>query len=159
MNKIESFKIDHTKLGTGVYVSLKQTFGEQVITTFDIRLCRPNVDAVMSTGVMHTIEHIGATFLRNHAEWGEKVVYFGPMGCRTGFYLVLAGNYCPKCVWKVLTEAFTFIAEFSGDIPGASPVECGNYSDMDLAGAKKAAKDFLTSTLLCPSEEKMNYPQ
>lgn len=159
MNKIESFKIDHTKLGAGVYVSLKQTFGEQVITTFDIRLCRPNVDPVMSTGVMHTIEHIAATFLRNHTQWGEKVVYFGPMGCRTGFYLVLAGDYCPKCVWQVLTEAFTYIAGFSGDIPGASPVECGNYSDMDLAGAKAAAADFLTSTLSKPDDSKMNYPQ
>lgn len=158
MNRIESFKIDHTRLNPGVYVSLKQNFSGQDITTFDIRLCRPNIDPVMSTGVIHTVEHIGATYLRNLEDIGENIIYFGPMGCRTGFYLVIAGKLCPKCVWQPLTEMFRYISEFTGDIPGASPVECGNYSDMDLEGAKKVAKAFLQNVMLDPGPDKMNYP-
>ena len=159
MNKIESFKIDHTRLLAGIYVSLRQNFGGQDITTFDIRLLRPNIDPVMSTAVAHAIEHLGATYLRNRSDFGDKVVYFGPMGCRTGFYLVAAGRLCPKCVWNVLTDTFKFIADFEGDIPGASPVECGNYSDMDLAAAKELALSFYTNVLLDPKEENMNYPK
>lgn len=159
MNKIESFKIDHTRLLPGIYVSLRQNFGGQDITTFDIRLLRPNIDPVMSTGIAHTIEHLGATYLRNHSEFGEKIVYFGPMGCRTGFYLVVAGKLCPKCIWSIIADMFKFIADYEGAIPGASPVECGNYSDMDLKGAKELAFSFYSGTLLTPKEENMNYPE
>lgn len=159
MNKIESFKIDHTRLLPGVYVSLRQNFGGTDITTFDIRLLRPNIDDVMTTGVAHTIEHIGATYLRNLSDFGQKVVYFGPMGCRTGFYLVAEGRLCPKDVWQIIADMFRFIADFSGPIPGASPVECGNYSDMDLGGAKALAKQFFTATMENPTEENMNYPK
>ncbi len=159
MNKIESFKIDHTKLLPGVYVSLRQNFGGQDITTFDIRLLRPNIDPVMSTGVAHTIEHIGATYFRNLPDFGDDVVYFGPMGCRTGFYLVVAGRLCPKCVWQKVSDMFRYVADFEGDIPGASPVECGNYTDMDLAGAKALAKNYWQTTLQNPCRENMNYPE
>lgn len=159
MNKIESFKIDHTRLLPGIYVSLRQNFNGQDITTFDIRLLRPNIDSVMTTGVAHTIEHIGATFLRNLPDFGPNVVYFGPMGCRTGFYLVMAGKLNSQDVWDTVKDMFSCVADFSGDILGASPIECGNYTDMDLEGAKALAKSYLKGTLLCPAQENMNYPE
>ena len=147
MEKIASFTIDHIKLEPGVYVSRKDTVGAEVITTFDLRMTSPNDEPVMNTAEMHTIEHLAATFLRNHAVYGSKTIYFGPMGCRTGFYLLLAGDYESKDIVGLMIEMFEFIRDFKGDVPGASPKDCGNYLDMNLGMAKYLAKKFLDEVL------------
>ena len=144
MKKIASFTIDHIKLLPGLYVSRKDHVGSEVITTFDIRMTKPNGEPVMNPAEMHTIEHLAATYLRNHAEYGSKTVYFGPMGCRTGFYLLLAGDLDSAEIVPLIKECFAFIRDFSGEIPGASAKDCGNYLDMNLPmanywGAKYAA--------------------
>ena len=126
MEKIASFTINHLKLEPGIYVSRYDYIGDEVITTFDIRMTRPNYEPVMNTAEVHAIEHLGATFLRNHDEWGKKVIYFGPMGCRTGFYLLLAGKLTSKDIVDLVREMFTFIAGFEGAVPGASARDCGN---------------------------------
>ena len=143
MEKIASFRIDHEKLMSGLYVSRKDTCGGVTVTTFDLRLTAPNREPPMSTGVMHTIEHLGATFLRSSESRGD-VVYFGPMGCRTGFYLLMFGDLQSADVLPLVRGTFEFIAAFDGDIPGASPSECGNWADQDLAGAKAAAAKYLS---------------
>lgn len=158
MKQIASFTIDHMKLLRGIYVSRKDTIGNETITTFDIRMTRPNFEPPMLTGEIHTIEHLAATFLRNHEEFAEKVVYFGPMGCRTGFYLLLGGDYSSKDILQLVTETFEFIRDFSGDIPGATPENCGNYSDMNLELAKYYAKKFLDEVLYQINDENLNYP-
>lgn len=158
MKQIASFTIDHMKLLRGVYVSRKDKIGNETITTFDIRMTRPNFDVVMNTGEVHTIEHLGATFLRNHLEYADKTVYFGPMGCRTGFYLLLGGDYTSKDIISLLIEMFEFARDFEGEIPGASAVNCGNYSDMDLSAAKKYAKTFLDEILYVIEDKNLNYP-
>ena len=127
MEKIASFTIDHIKLKPGVYVSRKDIVGDQVITTFDLRMTSPNDEPVMNTAEVHTIEHLGATFLRNHKEFGTKTIYFGPMGCRTGFYLLLAGNYESRDIVPLMREMYTFIRDFHEEVPGASAKDCGNY--------------------------------
>ena len=147
MEKIASFTIDHIKLEPGVYVSRKDTVGAEVITTFDLRMTSPNDEPVMNTAEMHTIEHLAATFLRNHAVYGSKTIYFGPMGCRTGFYLLLAG------------EMFEFIRDFKGDVPGASPKDCGNYLDMNLGMANYLANRYLENTLYHIDEKHLVYPE
>ena len=159
MKTIASFTIDHQKLLPGVYVSRKDSVGNDIVTTFDIRMTRPNHEPVMNTAEMHTIEHLAATFLRNHQEFGSKIVYFGPMGCRTGFYLILAGGYESKDIVGLLKELYTFMAEFTGDVPGASAVECGNYLDMNLPMAKYLAKKFLTEVLDGIDESRLVYPE
>ena len=131
MEKIASFTIDHLKLLPGVYVSRKDKVGQQVITTFDIRMTRPNFEPVLNTAEVHTIEHLGATFLRNDSEFKDKTIYFGPMGCRTGFYMVLAGDYDSKDVVELVTRMFIFMKDFEGDVPGACAKDCGNYLDID----------------------------
>ena len=136
MEKIASFTIDHLKLLPGVYVSRKDKVGQQVITTFDIRMTRPNFEPVLNTAEVHTIEHLGATFLRNDSEFKDKTIYFGPMGCRTGFYMVLAGDYDSKDVVELVTRMFIFMKDFEGDVPGACAKDCGNYLDMNLNMAK-----------------------
>ena len=136
MEKIASFTIDHLKLLPGVYVSRKDKIGQQVITTFDIRMTRPNFEPVLNTAEVHTIEHLGATFLRNDSEFKDKTIYFGPMGCRTGFYMVLAGDYDSKDVVELVTRMFIFMKDFEGDVPGACAKDCGNYLDMNLNMAK-----------------------
>ena len=136
MEKIASFTIDHIKLEPGVYVSRKDTVGAEVITTFDLRMTSPNDEPVMNTAEMHTIEHLAATFLRNHAVYGSKTIYFGPMGCRTGFYLLLAGDYESEDIISLLREMFEFVCHFEGEIPGAAPEACGNYLDQNLPMAK-----------------------
>ena len=148
MEKIASFTIDHIKLEPGVYVSRKDTVGAEVITTFDLRMTSPNDEPVMNTAEMHTIEHLAATFLRNHAVYGSKTIYFGPMGCRTGFYMILAGDLESKDVVDLVTEMFTFISEYKGEVPGAAPRDCGNYLDMNLPLAKIVAKRFLENTTI-----------
>lgn len=158
MQKITSFTIDHIKLVPGVYVSRKDPVGAETITTFDIRMTSPNDEPVMNTAEMHTIEHLAATFLRNHKEFGPKIIYFGPMGCRTGFYLLLAGDYESKDIIDLLKEMFIFIAEFEGEVPGASAKDCGNYLDMNLPMAKYLAKKYLNEVLDNISEERLVYP-
>lgn len=159
MKQIASFTIDHMKLLRGIYVSRKDKIGNEVITTFDLRMTRPNFDPVMQTGEMHTIEHLGATFLRNHEKYEDKIVYFGPMGCRTGFYLLLGGDYTSKEVYPLIVELFEFVRDFEGDIPGATAVNCGNYSDMNLTLAKHYAKQYLEEILYKIDEEHLNYPE
>lgn len=142
MDKIASFTVNHLKLLPGVYVSRRDTAGDARITTFDIRMTRPNHEPVMNTAEIHTIEHLGATFLRNHKVYKDRVLYFGPMGCRTGFYLLTRG-LTPAEALSLTVESFRFMAAFEGDVPGASEVECGNYRDMDLPAAKAEAAAML----------------
>ena len=158
MKQIASFTIDHMKLLRGVYVSRKDKINDEVLTTFDIRMTRPNFEPVMDIAPMHAIEHLGATYLRNHPEYGNKVVYFGPMGCRTGFYLILAGDYESKDVVELLTGLYEFIRDFEGEVPGASAVCCGNYLDMNLNIAKYLANDYLNTVLYGITEERLIYP-
>lgn len=159
MKKITSFTIDHIKLLKGIYVSRKDNFGGSTITTFDIRMTKPNSEPVMNTAEMHTIEHLAATYLRNHNEFGNKTVYFGPMGCRTGFYLLLAGDYSSKDIVPLLTDMFEFIRDFEGEVPGASAKDCGNYLDMNLPMAKYLAKKYLEDVLYNITEEHLVYPE
>ncbi len=157
MKKIASFTIDHTKLLPGIYVSRKDYLGSETITTFDLRMTRPNYEPVMNTAEVHTIEHLGATFLRNHKEFSNKTVYFGPMGCRTGFYLLLAGDYTSKDIVSLMVETFEFIRDFKGEVPGACAKDCGNYLDMNLPMANYIAKKYL-ETLYTITDKQLNYP-
>lgn len=159
MEKIASFTIDHIKLQPGVYVSRKDHIGEEVITTFDLRMTSPNEEPVMNTAEMHTIEHLAATFLRNHKDYGTKTVYFGPMGCRTGFYLLLAGDYESRDIVDLMVEMFTFIRDFKGEVPGASAKDCGNYLDMNLGMANYLAKKYLDEVLIDIKPERLVYPE
>ena len=159
MQKITSFTIDHIKLIPGVYVSRKDPVGSEVITTFDLRMTSPNDEPVMNTAEMHAIEHLAATFLRNHKEFGPKIIYFGPMGCRTGFYLLLAGDYESKDIIELLKEMYAFIVEYEGEIPGASAKDCGNYLDMNLPMAKYLAKKYLDEVLTGITAERLVYPE
>lgn len=159
MEKIASFTIDHIKLQPGVYVSRKDHIGDEVITTFDLRMTSPNEEPVMNTAEMHTIEHLAATFLRNHKEYGTKTVYFGPMGCRTGFYLLLAGDYESLDIVDLMVEMFTFIRDFKGEVPGASAKDCGNYLDMNLGMANYLAKKYLDEVLIDIKPERLVYPE
>lgn len=143
MKTIASFTVNHTNLMSGIYVSRQDSLENLKITTFDLRMTRPNCDSVMNTGTIHAIEHLAATFLRNDDEYASKIIYFGPMGCRTGFYLILAGDYNSIDILPLIIRTYEFIRDFEGEIPGATPVQCGNYSDMDLNGAKKAAENYL----------------
>ena len=144
MEKITSFTIDHIKLQPGLYVSRKDKVGAETVTTFDLRLTSPNDEPVMNTGEIHTIEHRAATFLRNEPEWKDKVLYFGPMGCRTGFYLLLAGDYQSADIVTLMLDCFRFIAGFAGEVPGASVKDCGHYLDMDLPMANYWGKRYAT---------------
>ena len=158
MEKIASFTIDHIKLEPGVYVSRKDTVGAEVITTFDLRMTSPNDEPVMNTAEVHTIEHLGATFLRNHPLYKDKTIYFGPMGCRTGFYLLLAGNYTSKDIVGLIIEMFEFIRDFHDEVPGASPKDCGNYLDMNLGMANYLASRYLENTLYDIDDAHLVYP-
>lgn len=159
MEKIASFTIDHIKLQPGVYVSRKDHIGSEVITTFDLRMTSPNEEPVMNTAEVHTLEHLGATFLRNDKEWKDKVVYFGPMGCRTGFYMLLAGDLKSSDVIDLVTKMYEFCRDFEGDVPGASPKDCGNYLDMNLNMAKFLSKKYLDEVLYGIKEDRMVYPE
>lgn len=158
MEKIASFTINHLELLPGVYVSRQDKFGDTTITTFDIRMTRPNYEPTMNTAEMHAIEHLAATFLRNHKDYADKTVYFGPMGCRTGFYLILHGDYKSKDIVPLVTELYKFMAEFEGEIPGASARDCGNYLDMNLPMGKYLSTKFLNDILLNIKEENLVYP-
>lgn len=159
MEKITSFTIDHIRLQPGVYVSRKDTFQNAVITTFDLRITSPNEEPVMNTAEIHTIEHLGATFLRNHKEYGERTVYFGPMGCRTGFYLLLAGDYTSRQIAPLITEMFEFIRDFHDAVPGADPKDCGNYLDMNLPMANYLAGRYLEQVLYAIDDSRLIYPE
>ena len=158
MEKIASFTIDHILLQPGVYVSRKDKIGAETVTTFDLRMTSPNEEPVMNTAEMHTIEHLAATFLRNHPDWKDRTIYFGPMGCRTGFYLLLAGDLESREIVELMVEMFTFIRDFEGDVPGASAKDCGNYLDMNLPMAKYLAKKYLEEVLTDIPEERLVYP-
>ena len=159
MEKIASFTIDHLKLLPGVYVSRKDKVGQHVITTFDIRMTRPNFEPVLNTAEVHTIEHLGATFLRNDSEFKNKTIYFGPMGCRTGFYMVLAGDYDSKDVVELVTRMFIFMKDFEGDVPGACAKDCGNYLDMNLNMAKYVGDKYYNEVLKDIDETRLVYPK
>lgn len=159
MKQIASFTIDHLKLLPGIYVSRKDQPGDTVITTFDIRMTRPNFEPVMNTAEVHTMEHLAATFLRNHEGYKDQVIYFGPMGCRTGFYLLLAGNYGSVDIVPLMVEMFEFIRDFEGQVPGASAVCCGNYLDMNLPMAKFLANKYLEDVLYQIDYSRLNYPE
>ena len=159
MEKITSLTIDHLKLFPGVYVSRKDKVKDAVVTTFDIRMTRPNYEPVMNTAEVHAIEHLAATFLRNHEPIKDKVLYFGPMGCRTGFYLLLAGDYDSTDIVPLMRELFSFIANYEGEIPGACAKDCGNYLDMNLSMAKYWAKRYLEEVLDNIDESRLVYPE
>ena len=156
MDKITSFTIDHLKLLPGVYVSRKDRVGDQVITTFDIRMTRPNYEPVMNTAEVHTIEHLAATWLRNNDEWKDRVLYFGPMGCRTGFYFLVRDTMSHEAALNLVKESFAFVRDFDGEIPGSRREECGNYLEHDLPGAKAAVEDML-DVLKDWTVERMDY--
>ena len=159
MEKITSFTIDHLRLLPGVYVSRKDMVGDRVVTTFDIRMTRPNFEPVINTAELHAIEHLGATFLRNHQAWGGNILDFGPMGCRTGFYLLLNGDYESKDIVSLLKEMFTFIKDFEGEVPGACAKDCGNYLDINLPMAKYVAAKYLDEVLKDIKEDRLVYPE
>ncbi len=159
MEKIASFTINHIKLQPGIYVSRKDTVGSEVITTFDLRMTSPNDEPVMNTAEMHTIEHLAATFLRNHPQYKDKTIYFGPMGCRTGFYLLLAGDYTSKDIVPLMIQLYEFIRDYKDEVPGASPMDCGNYLDMNLPMANYLAKKYLDEVLYQIDDSRLIYPQ
>lgn len=158
MEKIASFTIDHIKLQPGLYVSRTDKFGGTAITTFDIRITSPNEEPVMNTAEIHAIEHLGATFLRNHPVYGTKTVYFGPMGCRTGFYILLEGAMTSRDILPLVTELFEFIRNYTGEIPGASARDCGNYLDMNLSMAQWHAIRYLDQVLYPAKDCRLEYP-
>ncbi len=158
MEKITSFTIDHIKLKPGLYVSRKDSVGPETVTTFDLRLTSPNEEPVMNTAEVHTIEHLAATYLRNEPNWRDKVLYFGPMGCRTGFYLLLTGNYESVDVVELVKNCFAFIRDFQGDVPGASAKDCGNFLDMNLPMANYWGKKYAALLENIPAD-RLIYPE
>jgi S-ribosylhomocysteine lyase len=157
MEKIASFQIDHLRLKPGLYVSRRDKFGDTVLTTFDLRLKEPNKEPVIDVPALHTIEHLGATFLRSHATWAPRIVYFGPMGCRTGCYLILEGDLDSHAALPLVREMLDWIAAFDGPVPGAAPAECGNWQEQNLEMAKWEAARY-AAVLKNPGRENLNYP-
>ena len=159
MEKIASFTVNHLDLKRGIYVSRKDTTPSgDVITTFDIRMSEPNRQAPIDGATLHTIEHLAATFLRNHPEWKDRIVYWGPMGCRTGNYLLVSGDYTSADVLPLIKETMEFIADYQSEIPGASPRDCGNYSYMNIDNARLEARRYLSEVLDVITPENLNYP-
>ena len=158
MEKIASFTIDHLKMVRGVFVSRKDNIGDEVITTFDIRMKEPNREPVLGVPELHSMEHLAATYLRNDEEWKDKVIYWGPMGCCTGNYLLLKGDYKSSDIVELLKKMFAFISDFEGELPGATAKDCGNYLCNNLPMAKFEAKKYLTEVLEVIKEENLNYP-
>ena len=159
MKLIPSFTIDHIRLLRGIYVSRKDHVGDEVITTFDIRMKEPNREPAIHPGALHTIEHLAATYLRNHPQWADRIIYWGPMGCLTGNYLLMHGDLTPKDILPIMQETFRFIAEFQGDVPGAAPQDCGNYLLHDLPMARFESRRYLEEVLLKAKDENLNYPE
>ena len=158
MEKITSFTIDHIKLQPGVYVSRKDKVGAESVTTFDLRLTSPNEEPVMNTAEVHTIEHLAATYLRNEPDWKDRVLYFGPMGCRTGFYLLLTGDLTSQEILPLVLDCFRFIRDFRGEVPGASARDCGNYLDMNLPMANFWGGKY-TALLETIDDSRLYYPE
>ena len=159
MKKIASFTVDHIRLLRGIYVSrTDKTPSGDTLTTFDIRMNEPNRQEPLKGATLHTIEHLAATYLRNHPQWKEQIVYWGPMGCCTGNYLIVSGAYTSAEILPLIRETFEFIADFDGDIPGATPRDCGNYSYMDLESARIEARRYIDEVLTNPAEENLTYP-
>lgn len=159
MNTIASFLVDHTKLLPGLYISRKDAFGFDKITTFDMRITKPNIEKAMDTDGLHAIEHLGAMFLRNDRVWSSKVIYFGPMGCRTGFYIILSGDLYPLDIYNLIKRMCEFIINYEGEIPGASITECGNYLDLNLDKAKEYIKKYQIEVLDNFTKEHFIYPE
>lgn len=159
MEKIASFTIDHCRLLRGIYVSRKDSVGGETVTTFDIRMKEPNREPVVHIGAMHTIEHLAATFLRNDSLWRNRIIYWGPMGCLTGCYLLVRGDYSSRDMVDLMRRTFAFIADYEGDVPGAAPSDCGNYLLHDLPMARFEARKYLDEVLLCLTEKNLEYPQ
>lgn len=159
MKKIASFTVNHLTLMRGVYLSRRDvTPSGDVISTFDVRMKAPNREPALSGAAIHTIEHLAATYLRNHPVWASRIIYWGPMGCLTGNYLIVSGDYSSADILPLLRETFDFIARFEGEIPGATARDCGNYTFNDLADAKVQARRFLDEVLAAPTEQNLNYP-
>lgn len=158
MKKIPSFTIDHTRLNRGIYVSRKDVVADEIITTFDVRMKLPNREPALHQGAIHTIEHLAATFLRNHPVWKDRIVYWGPMGCLTGNYLIVKGDLTSRDILPLMQETFQFIANYEGEIPGATERDCGNYILQDLAMARYEAKKYLDETLNCATDDNLIYP-
>lgn len=158
MKKIPSFTIDHTRLNRGIYVSRKDFVADEVITTFDVRMKLPNREPALHQGAIHTIEHLAATFLRNHPVWKDRIVYWGPMGCLTGNYLIVKGDLTSRDILPLMQETFLFVANYEGEIPGATERDCGNYILQDLAMARYEAKKYLDETLNCATDDNLIYP-
>lgn len=158
MKKIPSFTIDHNRLLRGIYVSRKDSVGGETVTTFDIRMKEPNREPVVHAGALHTIEHLAATYLRNDPEWKDRIIYWGPMGCLTGNYLLMRSDLEPKDIVELMKKTFKFVADFEGEIPGAAPKDCGNWLLHDLPMARWEARKFLTEVLEVIKDENMNYP-
>ena len=159
MDKIPSFTINHERLLRGIYVSRKDEVGGDIVTTFDIRMKEPNREPAIHPGALHTIEHLAATYLRNDKEWKERIVYWGPMGCLTGNYLLMRGDLMPEDIVELMQRTFRFVAEYEGEVPGAAPRDCGNYLLHDLPMARWEARKYLNEVLLCMKEENMRYPE
>lgn len=159
MKKIPSFTIDHLRMQRGIFVSRKDAVGSDCVTTFDIRMKVPNREPALGQGAIHTMEHLIATFLRNHPVWAERTIYWGPMGCLTGNYLLLRGDLQSADIIELMKEAFTFVAEYEGEIPGATARDCGNYLLQDLPMARYEARKYLEEVLLHLTDENLYYPQ
>lgn len=159
MKKIPSFTIDHIRLLRGIYVSRKDQVGGEVVTTFDIRMKEPNREPALGQGALHTIEHLAATYLRNNAEWQDRIVYWGPMGCLTGNYLLMRGDLRPEDILPLMQETFRFVAEFEGEVPGTTAADCGNYLLHDLPMARWESRKYLDEVLMQMKEENMRYPE
>lgn len=159
MEKIASFTVDHLRLLRGIYVSRTDvTPSGDMLTTFDIRMTEPNRQPPVDGATLHTIEHLAATFLRNHPQWRDKIIYWGPMGCCTGNYLIVSGNLTSEDILPLMKETFEFIASFDGEVPGAIPRDCGNYSYMNLEDARTQARRYLDEVLTAPDSANLNYP-
>ena len=158
MKKIPSFTIDHIRLERGIYVSRQDNVGDEVVTTFDVRMKEPNREPVLSPSAIHTIEHLAATFLRNHPVWADRIIYWGPMGCLTGNYLIVKGDLTSADVLPLVRETFAFVAAYDGEVPGATARDCGNYLLMNLPEARWEARKYLTEVLENISDKNLNYP-
>lgn len=158
MEKIPSFTIDHIRLVRGIYVSRRDNVGGEVVTTFDVRMKEPNREPVLSPSAIHTIEHLAATFLRNHPVWADRIIYWGPMGCLTGNYLIVKGDLSSAEILPLVKETFAFVAAYEGDVPGATARDCGNYLLMNLPEARWEARKYLDEVLEKISDENLNYP-
>ncbi|MBR3284104.1 MAG: S-ribosylhomocysteine lyase [Alloprevotella sp.] len=159
MEKIPSFTIDHLRLLPGIYVSRKDLVGGETVTTFDIRMKAPNREPALHPGALHTIEHLAATYLRNDPEWKDRIVYWGPMGCLTGNYLLMRGDLQPEDILQLMVKTFEFVANYEGEVPGAAPQDCGNYLLHDLPMARLEARRYLEDTLCKATSKNLRYPE